>query len=252
MRGLQNGGLGWDSSALRDISPQAACAAPARAAKCCVSVCCTESAICAMPWSCLPACDPAVIDPSLAPAGKHCLHAYLPATEPWELWNGLDRRSDEYKRLKEERSRVLWKGAPSAMVGLGAMKQIAWRQRRECKRWEAVSQQLGPGVLSAPFNLESQLLRGSQGSCRAGAHRQATSKRSSPVLRAAVRTIIPDIDRRVEVSLVGTPLTHQRFLRRHKGTYGPGCALLCWDRGAIQPPHAIALPCWHSPRACCS
>lgn len=33
-----------------------------------------------------------VKDPSMAPAGKHCLHAYLPATEPYEIWKGLDRR----------------------------------------------------------------------------------------------------------------------------------------------------------------
>jgi hypothetical protein len=57
---------------------------------------------------------PAVIDPSLAPPGKHTLHAYLPATEPYELWAGLDRRSDEYKRLKQERSKVLWDGALAA------------------------------------------------------------------------------------------------------------------------------------------
>lgn len=29
-----------------------------------------------------------VMDPSLAPAGKHSLHAYLPATEPFHLWEG--------------------------------------------------------------------------------------------------------------------------------------------------------------------
>ena len=29
-----------------------------------------------------------VMDPSLAPAGKHTLHAYLPATEPFHLWEG--------------------------------------------------------------------------------------------------------------------------------------------------------------------
>lgn len=39
-------------------------------------------------------------------SGKHCLHAYVPATEPYQLWKGLDRRSEEYKRLKEERSQV--------------------------------------------------------------------------------------------------------------------------------------------------
>ena len=47
-----------------------------------------------------------VMDPSLAPAGKHTLHAYLPATEPYSYWRGLDRRSDQYEKLKEERSQV--------------------------------------------------------------------------------------------------------------------------------------------------
>lgn len=35
---------------------------------------------------------PSIMDPSLAPAGKHTLHAYLPATEPYHLWEGLDRQ----------------------------------------------------------------------------------------------------------------------------------------------------------------
>ena len=36
--------------------------------------------------------------------------------------------------------------------------------------------------------------------------------------------IIPDIRSRCEVKLVGTPLTHQHFLRRHHGSYGPAIA----------------------------
>ena len=32
-----------------------------------------------------------VIDPKLAPKGHHTLHAYYPATEPFELWEGLKR-----------------------------------------------------------------------------------------------------------------------------------------------------------------
>jgi len=35
---------------------------------------------------------PSVKDPDMAPPGKHCLHAYLPATEPYHLWQGLDSR----------------------------------------------------------------------------------------------------------------------------------------------------------------
>ncbi|NJL84804.1 MAG: NAD(P)/FAD-dependent oxidoreductase [Leptolyngbyaceae cyanobacterium SM1_1_3] len=43
----------------------------------------------------------------------------------------------------------------------------------------------------------------------------------SEVMWQALEQIIPDIRDRCEVTLVGTPLTHERFLRRHRGTYGP-------------------------------
>lgn len=99
---------------------------------------------------------PSVVDPSLAPNGKHVLHAYYPATEPWSLWEGLDRQSQEYKALKEARAKPLW---------------------------EAVSR------------------------------------------------IIPDIEKRVEIKMVGTPLTHARFLRRHHGSYGPA-----WKAGSATFP----------------
>lgn len=90
---------------------------------------------------------PSVLSPNLAPLGKHVLHAYLPGTEPFELWEGLDRRSAEYRNLKAQRSEVMWR---------------------------AVERALGPG-----FKRE-----------------------------------------KCEVKLVGSPLTHQRFLRRNRGTYG--------------------------------
>ncbi|PRQ19741.1 putative prolycopene isomerase [Rosa chinensis] len=91
---------------------------------------------------------PSVLSPDLAPPGKHVLHAYLPGTEPFDLWKGLDRKSTAYKELKAERSEVMWR---------------------------AVERALGPG-----FSRE-----------------------------------------KCEVKLVGSPLTHQRFLRRNRGTYGP-------------------------------
>ncbi|ESR44830.1 hypothetical protein CICLE_v10002670mg [Citrus x clementina] len=91
---------------------------------------------------------PSVLSPDLAPPGKHVLHAYTPGTEPFELWKRLDPRSAEYKKLKAERSKVIWR---------------------------AVERALGPGF--------------SRDKC--------------------------------DVKLVGTPLTHQRFLRRNRGTYGP-------------------------------
>lgn len=52
---------------------------------------------------------PSVLTPNLAPTGKHVLHAYLPGTEPFELWEGLDRKSAEYRNLKAQRSEVYMK-----------------------------------------------------------------------------------------------------------------------------------------------
>ncbi|KAM0946428.1 putative prolycopene isomerase [Dioscorea sansibarensis] len=108
---------------------------------------------------------PSALSKDLAPAGKHILHAYTPGTEPYKLWEGLDRRSTEYKNLKQERSEVMWK---------------------------AVERVLGPG-----FSRED-----------------------------------------CEVKLIGTPLTHQRFLRRNRGTYGPAL-----EAGkAVFPGHSTPIP----------
>jgi len=46
----------------------------------------------------------------------------------------------------------------------------------------------------------------------------------SQVMWQALERIIPDVRQRVKLTLTGTPLTHQRFLRRHRGTYGPAIA----------------------------
>jgi carotene isomerase len=92
---------------------------------------------------------PSVLDPSLSPIGKHTIHAYTPATEPYELWSGLDRKSEAYEQLKQERAEILWQG---------------------------------------------------------------------------IERYIPDVRTRCEVTLIGTPLTHARFLRRDRGSYGPAIA----------------------------
>lgn len=89
---------------------------------------------------------PSLLDPSLAPSGKHVIHVYTPGNEPYEFWQGMDRRSQEYSQQKQVRAVVMWQ---------------------------------------------------------------------------ALERIIPDIRSRCEVTLVGTPLTHERFLRRHRGSYGP-------------------------------
>ncbi len=89
---------------------------------------------------------PSLLDRTLAPEGKHVIHAYTPGSEPYALWQGLDRKSEAYAQLKQERAEVMWR---------------------------------------------------------------------------ALERIIPDARSRCEVTLVGTPLTHERFLRRHRGSYGP-------------------------------
>mmetsp|Transcript_22047 Transcript_22047/g.37200 ORF Transcript_22047/g.37200 Transcript_22047/m.37200 type:complete len:599 (-) Transcript_22047:14-1810(-) len=91
---------------------------------------------------------PSLIDPSLAPEGKHVLHAYVPATELYEDWEHLDRSSEEYQQKKQEAADFLW---------------------------------------------------------------------------SAVEQYIPDARQRSDkrVEQIGTPLTHERFLRRQFGAYGP-------------------------------
>ncbi len=89
---------------------------------------------------------PSVIDSSLAPPGKHSIHVYTPGNEPYDLWQGMDRNSQDYKRQKESRAQIMWE---------------------------------------------------------------------------ALQKIIPDIRSRCEVTLIGTPLTHEYYLRRHRGSYGP-------------------------------
>ncbi|NEP19193.1 MAG: NAD(P)/FAD-dependent oxidoreductase [Leptolyngbya sp. SIO4C1] len=89
---------------------------------------------------------PSVLDPALAPPGKQTVHVYTPGSEPYAQWQGLDRRSDAYTQLKQQRAEVMWQ---------------------------------------------------------------------------ALERVIADVRSRTDVTLVGTPLTHARYLRRHHGTYGP-------------------------------
>jgi phytoene dehydrogenase-like protein len=89
---------------------------------------------------------PSLLDPSLAPDGRHVIHAYLPATEPYDVWEHVERGTAQYDALKAERAAPLY---------------------------------------------------------------------------AAIERIVPDLRERIELEMVGSPLTHERFLRRHRGTYGP-------------------------------
>ncbi|MGF1512820.1 MAG: phytoene desaturase family protein [Elainellaceae cyanobacterium] len=48
-------------------------------------------------------------------------------------------------------------------------------------------------------------------------------QRAEPLFRALER-VIPDVRSRIALELIGTPLTHAGYLRRHQGTYGPAIA----------------------------
>jgi phytoene dehydrogenase-like protein len=48
-------------------------------------------------------------------------------------------------------------------------------------------------------------------------------RQRSEILYSALKRVIPDIRDRVVLELIGTPLTHGRFLRRYHGTYGVFC-----------------------------
>jgi len=49
---------------------------------------------------------PSVLDKNMAPKGKHVLHGYTPANEPWGIWENLNPNELAYRNLKEERCSI--------------------------------------------------------------------------------------------------------------------------------------------------
>ena len=94
---------------------------------------------------------PSLLDPTLAPAGRHVIHAYTAGNEPYGLYEKYrnDQSNPEYLQLKEQRAELLWR---------------------------------------------------------------------------AIEKVIPDVRKRAKLSMIGTPLTHERFNRRYRGSYGPAIA----------------------------
>ncbi len=64
---------------------------------------------------------------------------------------------------------------------------------------------------------------------------EQSTPQSQPLFRA-IEKIIPDIRDRIVLELIGTPLTHAHYLRRHQGTYG-----------AAIPPNQGIFPSCHTP-----
>lgn len=52
----------------------------------------------------------------------------------------------------------------------------------------------------------------------------ARKRAKAETLYRALEQVIPDIQSRIALELIGTPLTHASYLRRHQGTYGPAIA----------------------------
>ena len=67
---------------------------------------------------------PSVADPSLAPPGHMVLHAYTPATERFDRWEGLERGTPEYEQLKVRRLVAGW-GALSCIITLQLARLLA-------------------------------------------------------------------------------------------------------------------------------
>jgi phytoene dehydrogenase-like protein len=60
-----------------------------------------------------------------------------------------------------------------------------------------------------------------QGLSRSSAAYAQQKEARSQVMWQALERVIPDIRSRTTLALTGTPLTHERYLRRYQGTYGP-------------------------------
>jgi carotene isomerase len=63
---------------------------------------------------------------------------------------------------------------------------------------------------------------------------EGKKQRKVQPLYQALERIIPDIRERVVLELVGTPLTHEHYLRRYRGTYGPAIPA---DKGMFPGSH---------------
>ncbi len=59
-------------------------------------------------------------------------------------------------------------------------------------------------------------------------------REKAETLYRAIEKIIPDLRQRVVLELIGTPLTHARYLRRYQGSYGPAIAA---KKGMFPGPH---------------
>ena len=70
------------------------------------------------------------------------------------------------------------------------------------------------------YAIHAYTLEPYQGWIRDAGYQQKKQLRSQSLFKA-LQKVIPDLDSRIELQLIGTPLTHSFYLRRYQGTYGP-------------------------------
>jgi len=128
----------------------------------------------------------------MCPPGHHVIHAYAAANEPYEQyeqWAAKDkdkskegqRGIDGGRKGEEEREAVATTTAVTAETAVG--RKISKEKYEEYKKYKA---------------------------------------ERCEFLWAAIERSIPDVRSRVVIGpMEGSPLTHARFNRRYKGTYGP-------------------------------
>jgi phytoene dehydrogenase-like protein len=78
------------------------------------------------------------------------------------------------------------------------------------------------------------------GLTRGSAAYAALKAERSEALWAALARVIPDVRERAGLQLVGTPLTHERYLRRNRGSYGPAPAVDAWPGPRTALPGLLA------------
>ncbi|NTU58892.1 MAG: FAD-dependent oxidoreductase [Chlorobiaceae bacterium] len=101
---------------------------------------------------------PTVLDPALAPAGKHALHVFVTA-ETWQ-WEKYDRQGDDYRRAKEEYARSIIARCEKILPGLQDAVELMvtatpQTHERYLNRWDGSYGPLlkpGQNVLRKPQN----------------------------------------------------------------------------------------------------
>ena len=131
-----------------------------------------------------------VEDPSLAPPGKHTLHAYLPATEPFHLWEGEAAATQ----------------TPAASLQGISLCMHCCTLLPNTVRWSWCGYACVRGLKQVSIQyLQAGLERGSP------EYEQLKEERGE-VLWKAVERIIPDIRKRAEISMVGSTLPAHQLL----------------------------------------